>query len=61
LSLKIPPGTRHKTKMRLPGHGLPMMKEAGKGNLFVIILVEMPKELTEEQKKLVDQLSDVGL
>jgi DnaJ-class molecular chaperone len=37
------------------------MKEAGKGNLFVIILVQMPKELTEEQKKLVVQLSDVGL
>jgi DnaJ-class molecular chaperone len=37
------------------------MRESGKGDLFVIILVEMPKELTEEQKKLVDQLSDVGL
>jgi curved DNA-binding protein len=61
LNLKIPPGTRHKTKMRLAGHGLPKMKDAGKGDLFVIILVEMPKELTEEQKNLVTQLSDVGL
>ncbi|MGD9224170.1 MAG: DnaJ C-terminal domain-containing protein, partial [Desulfobacteraceae bacterium] len=25
LNLKIPPGTRHKTKMRLTGHGLPQM------------------------------------
>lgn len=61
LNLKIPPGTHHKTKMRLTGHGLPLMKEAGKGDLYVVVLIDMPKELTEEQKNLVAQLSDVGL
>lgn len=61
LSLKIPPGTRHKTKMRLGGHGLPRMKGGGTGDLFVVILIDMPKKLTEEQKNLVTQLSDVGL
>ena len=61
LSLKIPPGTRHKTKMRLTGHGLPHMKGSGKGDLFVVILVDLPKQLTDEQKKLVQKLADVGL
>ena len=61
LSLKIPPGTRHKTKMRLSGHGLPHMKGAGQGDLYVIILVDTPKQLTEEQKELVTQLADTGL
>jgi len=61
LSLKIPPGTRHKTKMRLTGHGLPRMKGAGKGDLYVVILVDIPKKLTEEQKKLVVELSGTGL
>lgn len=61
LSLKIPSGTRHKTKMRLAGHGLPQMKGDGKGDLFVIVLVNMPKKLTEEQKKLVGQLAESGL
>lgn len=61
LSLKIPPGTRHKTKMRLSGHGLPHMKGAGKGDLYVVVLVDIPKELTAEQKKLVVQLSHIGL
>jgi len=32
LSLKIPPGTQHKTKMRLSGRGLPHMKGKGKGD-----------------------------
>jgi curved DNA-binding protein len=61
LSLKIPPGTRHKTKMRLAGHGLPHMNEAGQGDLYVIVLVDIPKELSEEQKKLVAKLADTGL
>jgi curved DNA-binding protein len=61
LSLKIPPGTRHKTKMRLAGHGLPQMNGAGQGDLYVILLVDVPKQLTREQKKLVSKLADTGL
>ena len=61
LSLKVPPGTRHKTKMRLPGHGLPHMSGDKQGDLFVTILVEMPKDLTDEQSKLIRQLAEAGL
>jgi curved DNA-binding protein len=61
LNLRIPPGTRHKTKMRLAGHGLPCLKGTGKGDLYVVVLVDMPKELTKEQKEVVVQLSDIGL
>jgi curved DNA-binding protein len=61
LNLKIPAGTRHKTKMRLAGHGLPQMKGSGKGDLFVVILIDLPKQLTPEQKNLIRQLADAGL
>ena len=61
LSLKIPPGTRHKTKMRLAGHGLPLMNGAGQGDLYVIVLVDVPKHLSPEQEKLVAKLADTGL
>jgi curved DNA-binding protein len=61
LSLKIPPGTKHKTKMRLAGHGLPHMQGEGRGDLFVVILVQMPKKLTAEQRKLIDQLAATGM
>ncbi len=61
LSLKIPPGTRHRTKMRLAGHGLPQMNGGEKGDLYVTILVSIPKILTPSQKKLIDQLADEGL
>ncbi len=61
LSLKIPPGTKHGTKMRLPGHGLPAMKGNIKGNLYVRILINVPKQLNEEQKRLVEELAATGL
>jgi len=61
LSLKIPPGTKHKTKMRLAGHGLPHMNAKDQGDLYVYIHVNMPKQLSENQKKLVKQLANTGM
>ena len=61
LSLKIPAGTKHGTKMRLSGHGLPGMKGGRKGDLFVRIQVNIPKHLSAEQKKLVEELAATGL
>jgi len=61
LSLKIPPATQHGTKMRLSGHGLPYMKDGKKGDLYVRIQVKIPKNLTKEQKKLVENLAATGL
>lgn len=61
LSLKIPAGTRHKTKMRLSGHGLSNMQSKAKGDLYVIIHVNMPKDLTLKQKSLIEQLAETGL
>lgn len=61
MSLKIPPGTRHKTKMRLAGLGLPHMQGSGRGNLYVIVNIQMPRKLTDEQKKLLTDLAATGL
>ena len=61
MTLKVPPGTRHKTKMRLAGHGLPRIDKSGKGDLYVVIQVVMPRRLTDEQKKLVEKMADIGL
>ena len=61
LNLKIPPGTKHKTKMRLAGHGLPHMHGKDKGDLYVYIHVNMPATFTKKQKKLIEQLAESGL
>lgn len=60
-NLKVPPGTKSGTRLRLPGHGLPAMKGGRKGDLFVRIHVDIPRELTAEQKRLVEKLAETGL
>ncbi|MEA2059850.1 MAG: J domain-containing protein [Thermodesulfobacteriota bacterium] len=61
MSLNVPAGTRHKSKMRLTGQGIPYLNKSQSGDLFVVIDVEMPKTLTREQKKLVEKLIKTGL
>ena len=61
LSLKIPPGTKSGTKMRLSGYGLPDTKDNKKGDLYVRVQVKIPQHLNEEQKKIVDKLAAIGL
>ncbi len=61
LNLTIPAGTKPGTKMRMSGHGLPIMKSKQKGDLYVKIQIKMPKKLTGEQIKLIEKLAGTGL
>ncbi|MBU1052964.1 MAG: DnaJ domain-containing protein [Proteobacteria bacterium] len=61
LNLKIPPATKHGTKMRLAGHGLPQMNVKNKGDLYVSINITIPKSLTSEQKELIEKLAATGI
>ena len=61
LSLKIPPGTKHGTKMRLSDHGLSKMKKGQRGDLYVRIQIKIPQNLTKEQRELVEKLAATGL
>ncbi|MCG6879226.1 MAG: J domain-containing protein [Deltaproteobacteria bacterium] len=61
LKLKIPPGTQDNAKFRLKNFGLPIYNGSGKGNAYVEINIDIPKELTEEQKDLVASLASADL
>jgi curved DNA-binding protein len=61
LKIKLPAGTKHKAKMRIFGKGIPFMKGGGAGDLYIIIDINMPKDLTTSQKDLIRQLKKTGL
>ena len=61
INLNIPQGTRHKAKMRLASQGIPHINGGGCGDLFVEIQVNMPKQLDDEKKKLVEKMAQTGL
>ncbi len=55
--LTIPSGTQPGQKFRLSGRGMPILKSSQTyGNLDVQVKVELPKKLTDEQRKLFEQL-----
>jgi curved DNA-binding protein len=61
LKVKVPPGCQPQAKLRLRKHGLPDSPGGTRGDLLVKILVAVPKDLSEEQKELVDRLKESGL
>ena len=60
VELKIPPGTQSGTTFRLRDQGMPYMRRAGKGNLYVNITVVVPQKLSKEQKKLLIQFGEIS-
>lgn len=61
LDLKVPAGTKHGTKLRLKGKGLPALKKFVGGDLLVKINVAMPKKLSDEQIDLINNLAETGI
>lgn len=60
VKLKVSPETQNLTKIRLKGKGFPMYKQEGQfGDLYVTYTVKIPTHLTEKQKDLFRQLSQL--
>lgn len=60
-NVKVAPGTMHDSKLRIRGYGLPSGPMGERGDLYVQIGVEVPQELSEEQKSAVELLKASGL
>ncbi len=60
LKVKVPPGCQPQAKLRLRKHGLPDSGGA-RGDLLVKIVVAVPKDLSDEQRELVNRLKESGL
>jgi DnaJ-class molecular chaperone len=56
VSIKVPPGTQNGQKMRVRGRGLPQ-RGGGTGDLIVETRVEVPKRVTDAERKLWEQLA----
>ncbi len=56
--IKVPPGTGHGTIQRLRGEGPPKPGGKGRGDIRYRLEIEVPKELTEEQREAADKLAE---
>jgi curved DNA-binding protein len=56
VSIKVPPGTQNGQKLRVRGRGLPQ-RGGGTGDLIVETRIEVPKRVTDSERKLWEQLA----
>jgi curved DNA-binding protein len=60
VSVRIPPGTNNGQQLRLRGHGLPTGKLGQNGDLYVVINVQIPEQITGKERDLWKELSRVS-
>lgn len=61
LKLKVAPGTQNGTKVRLKGKGFPVYKRDGEfGDLYITYSIKIPMNLTEKEKALFNELSQLN-
>ncbi len=62
VKIKVPAGSASGKVMRLRGMGMPIYDDPSKrGDMFVTLHVDVPAQLTDEQRALVEQLRLLGL
>ncbi|MDO6473209.1 J domain-containing protein [Maribacter sp. 1_MG-2023] len=60
VKLKVKPETQNDTKVKLKGKGMPVYKKKGvHGDLYITYKVTMPTKLSEKEKELFKQLSEL--
>jgi molecular chaperone DnaJ len=60
VKVTIPPGTQSGTGLRLRGKGMPRLNARGKGDLYVVVEVRTPTDLTPRQRELLREFKLEG-
>jgi len=59
--VKLPPGTQADRKIRMRGYGVPARGKEPAGDQYVRIRIELPTEVTDEQRELFEKLRETGV
>jgi len=60
IKIKVRPGTQPNTLIRLRGKGIPRIHRRGKGDQYIRLKLVLPKRLTREQKKLLEEFQTIS-
>ena len=58
--VKVPEGTQSGRQFRLKGKGMPVMRQAQMGDLYIQIAVETPQNLSKRQRELLTEFEDIS-
>jgi molecular chaperone DnaJ len=57
--IRVEPGTEPGTVLRLRGKGVPNLQRRGRGDLFLTVHVEVPRDLGREERRLLERLAEL--
>ena len=57
-SLKITPGTQPNTKFKIKDEGMPSLEYRGRGNLYVLVEVNIPAKISKAQEELLNKFKN---
>jgi len=57
VTVRIPPGTNNGQQLRVRGRGLPRNQTGVRGDLYVVVNVELPQNITGEERALWEKLA----
>lgn len=58
--LKVPHGTQTGASFRVKGKGMPHLRWSGKGDLYILVKVVVPRKLSEKQKELLREFAEIS-
>ena len=58
MKVKVPPGAQHGDQFRLTGKGMPTLRSTSFGDMIISLIIEIPKNLSENQKRLLREFND---
>ncbi|MDX2115950.1 MAG: molecular chaperone DnaJ [Planctomycetota bacterium] len=58
-SVVVPRGTQHGTVLRINGAGLPNLRTGKRGDLALVVKIEVPKRMGEKQEKLLREYAEL--
>ena len=60
IKLRIPPGTGNGQQLRVRSRGLPKGKTGERGDFYAVITIQVPQQLTEEERALWEKLQSTS-
>ena len=60
VSVRVPAGTNQGRQLRIAGRGLPIGRTGNQGDLYVVINIEVPSKVTDQERELWEKLSQTS-
>ena len=60
VGIKVPPGSPAGRTFRLRGKGLPRLDAPGRGDILAALNVELPRDLSDREKEIFEELKRLG-